>query len=270
MEDLSINCKKASISDIISLYAYVIKLCLQKKNRDYSLIDEEYNSGMWDRPFKEIDFETLGGNYNRSDMNELNISPILDKLVKISRRDYDVKRNTEFLSFFKNYSQNSIVELGCGLGMNLFLLHNSGFQNLAGYDLSTNAINNLKKYAKMKGINIHFDVCDLNNELPEKLIEKKIVFTNTCLEQCKHIMSNVLQNILKGKPKLVINFEVDYDSSPYMVRKYFDACDYQNNLVKELKKLEREDKIKVLSIQKLVYSGSPTNRRSAIIWEPKY
>ena len=92
MEDLSINCKKASISDIISLYAYVIKLCLQKKNRDYSLIDEEYNSGMWDRPFKEIDFETLGGNYYRSDMNELNISPILDKLVKISRRDYDVKR----------------------------------------------------------------------------------------------------------------------------------------------------------------------------------
>ena len=83
-------------------------------------------------------------------------------------------------------------------------------------------------------------------------------------------MSNVLQNILKGKPKLVINFEVDYDSSPYMVRKYLDACDYQNNLVKELKKLEREDKIKVLSIQKLVYSGNPTNRCSAIIWEPKY
>ena len=59
--------------------------------------------------------------------------------------------------------------------MNLFLLHNSGFQNIAGYDLSTNAINNLKKYAKMKGINIHFDVCDLNNKLPENLIEISLI-----------------------------------------------------------------------------------------------
>ena len=269
MEDLSVNCKKASISDIISLYAYVIKLCLQKKNRDYSLIDEEYNSGMWDRPFKEIDFETLGGNYNRSDMNELNISPILDKLVKISRRDYDVKRQAEFLSFFKSYTQDSIVELGCGLGANLFLLHNSGFQNIAGYDLSINAINNLKKYTKMKGININFDACDLGNVLPKNSINGKIAFTYTCLEQCKHIMPKVLQNILHGEPKLVMNFEVDYDSSPYMVRKYFDARDYQNNFVRELKKLEQEDKIKILSIQKLVYSGTPVNRCSAIIWEPK-
>ena len=270
MLEHSANYKKASILDLMKLYGYVMKLSLYKKNRDYSLIDKEYNSGTWNRPFEEIEFETSNGNYNRTDTDDLGIFVISNELIKISRRDYDVKRNTEFLSFFKNYSQNSIVELGCGLGMNLFLLHNSGFQNLAGYDLSTNAINNLKKYAKMKGINIHFDVCDLNNKLPENLIEKKVVFTNTCLEQCKHIMSNVLQNILKGKPKLVINFEVDYDSSPYMVRKYLDVCDYQNNLVKELKKLEREDKIKILSIQKLVYSGSPTNRCSAIIWEPKY
>ena len=95
-------------------------------------------------------------------------------------------------------------------------------------------------------------------------------FTKACLEQCKHIMPNALQNIINGKPKLVINFEVDYGSSPFLAKKYFDARDYQNNLVSELKKLEKENKVKILLIQKLVYAGSPVNTRSAIIWEPKY
>ena len=260
-----------STLDILKLYAYVIKLSLRKKKyRNYSLIDHEYNSGQWNKAFEEIDFETLGGNYDRKDMDEYNIFTIDGQLKKIIRRDHDVKSNSEFLSFFKNYSHDSIVELGCGLGANLFLLYNNGFRNLSGYDLSVNAINNLKKYTKMKEIDINFDVCDLNNEFPQKMIEGKIVFTKACLEQCKHIMSNALQNIVNGKPKLVINFEVDYGSSPFLAKKYFDARDYQNNLVSELKKLEKENKVKILLIQKLVYAGSSVNRRSAITWKPKY
>lgn len=82
-------------------------------------------------------------------------------------------------------------------------------------------------------------------------------------------MPNVLQNILKAKPKLVMNFEVDYDSSPYIVRKYFDSRDYQNNLVRNLKKLENQNKLEIISIQKMTYSGSPVNRRSVITWIPK-
>lgn len=264
------NYQNASRLDIAKIYAYLIKLNLRKKTRNYSLIDEEYNSGKWNRQFEEIDFETLSGNYDRKDVNEFNIVVIDGKLKKVLRKDYEIHSNAEFLSFFKNYFNDSIIELGCGLGAHLFSLYNAGFKKLSGCDLSVNAINNLKKYTKIKDIDIDFDVCDLNNEFPENFIHDKIVFTYTCLEQCKHIMSNVLQNIIKGKPKLVIHFEVDYDSSPLMVKNYFDSCDYQNNLVRELKKLEKENKIEILSIQKLNYAGTPVNRRSSIMWKLKH
>jgi len=79
-------------------------------------------------------------------------------------------------------------------------------------------------------------------------------------------MPIVLNNILKGKPKLVINFEVDYDSSDSLVKDYFDACDYQNNFVSELKNMQKQ--INILSINRLPLSLSPVNRVSAIIWKP--
>ena len=145
-----------------------------------------------------------------------------------------------------------------------------GFKKLEGYDLSENAISHLCKYVKMKGYNIHFGVCDLNKKFSPDIIKDKVVFTHTCLEQCKHIMSNVLENIIEGKPKLVINFEVDYDTASYLVKKYLDACDYQNNLVRELKSLENNGKIEILSIKNLAYQNHPINRVSSIIWRPKF
>ena len=106
----------------------------------------------------------------------------------------------------------------------------------------------------------------MTKSLPNGVIENKIVFTNTCLEQLKHSMPRVLQNILKGKPKLVINFEVDYDSSDSLVKDYFDACDYQNNFVSELKNMKKQ--INIESINLLPLSLSPLNRLSSIIWKP--
>jgi hypothetical protein len=82
-------------------------------------------------------------------------------------------------------------------------------------------------------------------------------------------MPNILKNIVIGKPKVVLNFEVDYDSSPIMVKKYLDACGYQNNLVRELKKLEKQKKIEITSIEKLLLSLSSVNRPSAITWKVK-
>ena len=82
-------------------------------------------------------------------------------------------------------------------------------------------------------------------------------------------MPNVLKNIIKGKPKIVLNFEVDYDSAPMMVKKYFNSKGYQNNLVRELKKLEKQNIVEIISIQKLPLTLSPFNRLSLIIWKTK-
>jgi len=78
-------------------------------------------------------------------------------------------------------------------------------------------------------------------------------------------MKTVVQNIVDSNPKLVINFEVDYDKRPFMMRKFLDAWDYQNNLVRELNK--NED-VNVLSIKEFSALSSPVNVLSTIIWKP--
>jgi SAM-dependent methyltransferase len=259
---------EASILDKVKLFAYILKLNLLKQKRDYSLINKQYNSGRWNRKLEDIDFESLIGNYERNDLDNFNIVAFNDKLVKAIERDFEKKYTSQMLEILLEFKSDTVVELGCGLGGNLFMLQKNGFRNLEGYDLSENAIKNLQQYSKIKKYDIIFKQCDLNNKMISEYIENKIVFTHTCLEQCKHIMPNVIKNIVYGKPKLVINLEVDYDSSAFIVKKYVDACDYQNNLVRELKKLEHKQMLEIISIKKLSYQNHPLNRISSIIWKP--
>ena len=264
--------KKASLIDKLKIYGYVFKLSLQKQKRDYDLIDQQYNSGIWNsKPWEETDFESPYGNYARTESeNHEFVMRHEGKMVKAKWHDFNKEHLSEFLTFFDEFDKmQPIVELGCGLGFNLFNLRRMGFKKLEGHDLSKIAIEKLQKYVKKNDYDMHFGICDLNKPFFENMIKDKVVFTSGCLEQCKHIMENALKNIVNGNPKLVINFEVDYDTSPYIVKKYLDSRDYQNNLVKELKILQKKGDIELLSIKKIRYSTSPINVASAIIWKPK-
>ncbi len=255
-----------SIIDKLKLYAYIVKLHLSKKKRDSKLINIEYNKGIWDRKFEDIDFESIEGNYNKKS-DQYAIFTMNGKLFKGNYEDYGKQYQKQFFDILDTYIDESVVELGCGLGSNLFQLHHKNFKKLEGYDVSENAINNVKRYNTGKNYNVHFDTLDLIKPFPKGIINNKVIFTHTCLEQLKNNMSDVLKNIIKGKPKMIINFEVDYDSEPFMVRGYFDVCDYQNNLVRELRKLEKQKKIEIISIKKLPLALTPVNRISAIVWK---
>ena len=260
--------KKISFFEHLKIYCYIIKLTLKKQKRTYDVVSKDYDSELWNKPFETIDFESLYGNYTRDDLNEEIIGSLNDTLIKDKFQNLENQHMSQFLETFQDYKSESIVELGCGLGANLFFLKKNGFSNLEGYDLSQNAINNLKKYVKIKNYDMKFELCDLNETFPNDMLKNKIVFTSGCLEQCKNIMNNALHNIINSHPKLIINFEVDYDASDFIVRKYLDALDYQNNLVRNLKKLEKDGRIKIISINKMRYSLSPVNRSSIIIWKP--
>jgi hypothetical protein len=138
---------------------------------------------------------------------------------------------------------------------------------LEGDDISKKAISLAKRYAEEKNYDIKFGYVDLTKQID--FIENKIIYTNDCLEQLKHYIPTVLQNIINGKPKLVINFELDYDTAPFHVRKFFDSIDCQNNLVRELKKLEKKDIIEILSINKFPINVSVVHNTNAIIWKPR-
>lgn len=259
---------KFRLKDRLKLYYDIEKLKFKKIKRDYSKINEDYNnnSERWDRSLDDIDFETWQGNYN-VDGSLLRILTMNGKLFKGTWDDYADKFIQQILHELDKYKDESIVELGCGLGYILFQLHHKNFKKLEGFDLSKNAISVLKKYCQKKNYSINFDTLDLIKPFPNGTIENKVVYTHTCLEQLKNYMPNVIKNIINGKPKMVINFEVDYDSAPFMVKEYFKARDYQNNLVRELRKLEKQKKIEIISIKKLPLSLSPLNRVSVITWK---
>jgi 2-polyprenyl-3-methyl-5-hydroxy-6-metoxy-1,4-benzoquinol methylase len=255
-----------SFSDKIKLQLYIKKLKYKKIKRDKKTITSDYDVGIWNKKYEDIDFESIPGMYGK-DVNSTSLFVKDNKIFKGKYSDYTEKFQNQLFSIISKYAYDyPIVELGCGLGANLFQLHKRKFKNLEGYDISENAIQLAKRHSIKKGYKIKFDVLDLTKSLPNGVIENKIVFTNTCLEQLKHSMPRVLQNILKGKPKLVINFEVDYDSSDSLVKDYFDACDYQNNFVSELKNMKKQ--INIESINLLPLSLSPLNRLSSIIWKP--
>jgi len=256
-----------SVADKIKLRLYIKKLQSQKKKRDHVVVASDWDRGAWNKKYEDIDFESAVGIIGK-DPNSHSLFVKDGNIFKGKWVDWVEKYEEQLLNIITNHADHPIVELGCGLGRHLFSLHKKGFTRLDGYDVSENAISLAKRHSTEKGYDIGFGVLDITRPLPEGIIKDKLVFTHACLEQLKHYMTDVLQNILDGKPKLVINFEVDYSSVDSLVKQYIDALDYQNNLVSELHKLEKQNKINIISIEKLSLSLSPVNRLSSIIWKP--
>jgi len=249
------------IFEKLKIYAYIVKQCLRKKHRTKQLIHSEYEKGRWDRPYLKSDYDTYRTVYRHYDESGLFI--LNNKLVYTSFVEADKNRYDKLSEALDDYKNDEIVEIGCGPGINLFKLRERGFNKLKGYDISENALNLAKIHNSKIGSDISFDVFDLTKKLPD--FSNKILFSFICLEQLKNSMKTVVQNIVDSNPKLVINFEVDYDKRPFMMRKFLDAWDYQNNLVRELNK--NED-VNVLSIKEFSALSSPVNVLSTIIWKP--
>jgi len=257
--------EKLSIKEKLTIYAFSCKLFFKsRKERTYDIINADYDLDAWNQDFEKIDWKT-----HYKNLTEKVIFGYNGGVFKGKRKEFERAYFMMLSEFFSGFKNESIVELGCGLGVHLFYLYDLGFKKLEGYDLSNNAILRAKQHSKDENISIGFETHDLNKTFRKNEIENKIVFTHACLEQCHLFMSNILKNIIDGNPKMVINFEVDYDSAPTNVKKYFDACGYQNNLVKELRSMEKNGSIEIVSIQKLPLSLSAFNKLSAIIWKIK-
>ena len=247
----------------IKLYAYIGKLSLKKQNRVKEVVNLEYEQNIWNKKYDEKlfgEFFIMAGR----DPNEIMLTFVNDKLTKLKYSEIIPRYSKQIIKILSDYKDNEFIELGCGVGNILFTLEKYGFKKLKGYDISTNAIKLANTHSVKINSNVKFGVMDLIQSMPD--FTDKVLYTHTCMEQLKHPMKQVITNIIKSNPKLVVNFEVDYDSSPYLVKKYIDSRDYQNNLVRELKE---NPKIEIVSILRLPISMSSVNRLSCIVWKPK-
>jgi hypothetical protein len=203
-------------------------------------------------------------------MEEIGIFSVNNKMIKTVRKDYDKKYTNQFIEIMKNNfaKDDPIVELGSGVGSKLFVLAKNGFTNLKGFELTHQGVVIANNYAKKKNYSIEFEQLDMTKSLPKKDLENKVIFTYAVLEQLKNYMKKILLNIISVNPRKIINFEVNYDESSFLTKMYLNSVDYQNNLMKNLKKLERNEKIKIISKEKLNIQYSPVNQLSSIIWKP--
>jgi len=262
---MSTNLKPVPLFKLIKQRLEVEKWVVKKTKRTPSIVKREYDQSNWNRKYKDVDYDAeIKGLDNKPD--EEVILRMNRELFLGTRRDYADKYNQQFLDEFDDLINEGITELGCGIGNNLFLLQRNNAKNLEGYDISENAIAIADRYSKENSLGIKFGILDLIKPFPEGIIKDRVVFTNTCLEQVKRYMPAVLKNIMDGKPKLVINFEDNFNAAPKLVRRYFNLRDYQDNLVDELKKLEMRDKIS-LEIKDWPLQISPVHYISSIVWK---
>lgn len=73
-------------------------------------------------------------------------------------------------------------------------------------------------------------------------------------------MEKVIQNIIEAKPKRVIHFEFVDRFATKLARNYFDAMDYQKNLLPIL------ESYKIIKIEPLNI-GTPLNPLTYIEWK---
>ncbi len=261
------NTSPLSLKEKIMINAFSFSLFLKsKKKRTYDIINLDYDLGGWAKDVTQINLESRAISLSANSDIIVNYN---DTLVKCRLDNFEKRYNQMLEKLLSDYINDLVVEMGCGMGVNLFLLHKAGFKNLEGYDLSKNAITRGKQYSEKNHLSIDFGVSDLNQPFTKNMINGKVVFTHQCLEQCTLFMPSILKNLVNGKPKLVINFEVDYDSASSKVKRYMNYQGYQNNLVSELKKLENQNQIEIISITKLPLSYNSFNTPSMIIWKIK-
>jgi len=163
------------------------------------------------------------------------------KTFEVSKHFMNHKVNT----FKKIVSdEDVIVEVGCGVGTQLFSLRANGINNkMEGYDISQNAIKACQQINHHFNCDIKFGVLDLTEDFNSIVsLKNKTVYSSHCLEQLKHYTDKIIYNLIKAKPKQVLHFEPIkelYGSSfrDIVSRMYIYTVDFQSNLLVTLKKI---------------------------------
>lgn len=208
------------------------------------------------------------------------IAKIDNQLVRIHAHEYAkfrVEKINEIVSRF--VGSETIVELGCGFGLNLFSLYlKNGDRSYAGFDISDNALAIGEQLKDHFGVStIDFSTIDLTNPDHEAWgeLEGKTVFTYHCLEQMPRLAEGILTRLAKARPKLVTHIEPAVGLYNFFTLRdlasfiYIQRRDYSSNLIAIGDRMEASGVIEVVSKERLYYSPEPRYDSTLLVWRPK-
>lgn len=238
----------------LGLHALIQKHKITKFKRTKNVVSENYDQSAW----KKILEGKKWIKFNKIEDFILNYGIMKEKIYSI----------------VKNYTQpdDIVVELGCGWGLNLWSLISLNFPNkLEGYEISVNGLETCKKINSHFKCNVTFGKIDLTNIETFSSLENKFLFTFHVLEQLKYETKEVIENLIKIKPKMVLHFEpvielYKNNQRDKVLKLYLKALDYQDNLLNTLKDFEKKNKIKILEACRLGFASNPMMESSLIRW----
>lgn len=257
----------------------------KKKIRTRDIVKADYNDKAW----KEIleskywlkakdlkNFTTMSTPDSHLNEEDKIICLIDGNLVKTTHsyiNDYCYSRNCEILKQFVT-KDDVIVELGCGFGLALFSFKSRGIDNeMEGYDVSENGISAARQISDHFNCKIKLGIIDLSKPFKVDFLKGKTVFTSHSFEQLRHYTYIAIKSILASRPKQIIHFEpvpelLGWRLLEIVSKKANEFADYQNNLLSTLRKLEKENLLRILDVKKLKQGSNPFNYSTLLRWEP--
>jgi len=105
-------------------------------------------------------------------------------------------------------------------------------------------------------------------------VERSLVYTVASLEQIGDKHTEILNFLLTKKPDICIHFEPIHEVLDennlldYLTIKYFEKRNYLKNYLTSLQKLQEENKVEILDVNRLYYGSKFIEGHTVIIWKP--
>ncbi len=179
-----------------------------------------------------------------------------------------------FLKYFTD--AESVYEFGCGTGLNLLSVAELfPAKILYGLDWSEASCQIVNELAKELKLNLHGKLFDMFS--PDERIEvneSSAVFTIGAMEQLGTDFRRFVDFLMKKKPSVVINIEVNYELHDknslfeYVAAAYIEKRNYLNGFYPYLQKLEKQGSVEIIEIRKTI-GGLYHNGYVYLVWKPK-
>jgi SAM-dependent methyltransferase len=268
-----------------NILLYVKRRLIKRAIRSVTLTRHEYDEGAWQSIFAERAWESFDSleDYVCAKNDSRKIVCLIDgKISKVTAGEYYRFRRDNLATLLSGWvdAQQELIELGCGYGINLFSLIGTAAQPkyMVGMDVSEKGLTaggQIAGYFNIDNVEfLNIDLLDVNHK-NMAIINGKTVFTYYCLEQLGNYMDQVLDNLIKAKPKRVIHIEPTREIlDPSILLDlnsiiYSHSMDYPSTLIAGLKAREEVQELKILKIEKRVFAPTLRHYPAFIVWEPR-
>jgi hypothetical protein len=259
------------------------RLAMRRVKRTADVVNSEYNLTHWQRMLESRSWTTATtiADFLIPPDRTLGLRKVEDRICRIANEDYYSYRARALGELIARHGDEAreIVELGAGYGYNLLSLHlNHPEWKLRGLDIAPNGVAAGRQIATHFGLSdrLSFDRIDLTNSSDPgyATIRDKVVFTYFCIEQIPYDVRKVVDNIIAGAPRRVVNIEPTTElldlSSPrdFVSFLYIRSVDYQTELFSTLNDYERQGRVRILARERMPFAPTIHNDGFLYCWEP--